>query len=153
MIALLALAGCGYYFPHVYDGPEQVVYMPDWENRTSKLGLDNRIYQVLARWFQKSEAVQLTKERGGADYILAGEIVGIDLPSVSWDGVSRASDVNVKLVVRYVLKDLKSGKIVWEVPSKLYTADYTEKKISAAGDELALREIVDDIAKDIYMGL
>lgn len=152
LIALLALAGCGYYFPHVYDGPEQVVYMPDWENRTSKLGLDNRIYQTLARWFQKSEAVQLTKERGGADYILAGEIVGIDLPSVSWDGVSRASGVNVKLVVRYVLKDLKSGKIVWEVPSKLYTADYTEKKISAAGDELALREIVDDIAEDIYMG-
>ena len=74
LIALLALAGCGYYFPHVYDGPEQVVYMPDWENRTSKLGLDNRIYQVLARWFQKSEAVQLTKERGGADYILAGGI-------------------------------------------------------------------------------
>ena len=88
----------------------------------------------------------------GADYILAGEIVGIDLPSVSWDGVSRASGVNVKLAVRYVLKDLKSGKIVWEVPRKLYTADYTEKKISAAGDELALREIVDDIAEDIYMG-
>ena len=38
------------------------------------------------------------------------------------------------------------------MPSKLYTADYTEKKISAAGDELALREIVDDIAEDIYMG-
>ena len=63
LIALLAFAGCGYYFPHVYDGPEQVVYMPDWENRTSKLGLDNRIYQVLARWFQKSEAVQLRWKR------------------------------------------------------------------------------------------
>lgn len=152
LLPVWLLAGCGYYFPHVYTGPERVIYMPSWENRTSKLGLDNRIYQSLARWFQKSDAVKLTKERAGADYILAGEIMAIDLPSVSWDGVTRASGINVKLMVRYVLKDLKSGEIVWEVPSKLYTADYTEKRISSTGDEVALREIVDDLAEDIYMG-
>ena len=108
-LTLLVLAGCGYYFPHVYEGPEQVVYMPNWENRTNKLGLDSRIYQSLSRWFQKSDAVKLTKERAGANYILAGEIVAIDLPSVSWDGVTRASGINVKLVVRYVLSCSKGG--------------------------------------------
>lgn len=152
LLSVFLLAGCGYYFPHVYEGPERVVYMPNWENRTNKLGLDNRIYQSLSRWFQKSEAVALTKERSGADYILAGEIVAIDLPSVSWDGVTRASGINVKLVVRYVLKDLKTGQIVWEVPGKLYTADYTEKRVSASGDEIALREIVDDMSEEIYVG-
>ncbi len=152
LLSACLLAGCGYQFPHVYEGPERVVYMPTWENRTSKLGFDNRIYQSLARWFQKTDAVKLTKERAGADYILAGEVVAIDLPSVSWDGVTRASGINVKLMVRYVLKDLKSGQIVWEVPAKLYTADYTEKRISSTGDEVALREIVDDLAEDIYIG-
>ncbi|NLZ17250.1 MAG: hypothetical protein GX087_05900 [Desulfobulbaceae bacterium] len=152
LLSAFFLAGCGYYFPHVYDGPERRVYMPNWENRTNKLGLDNRIYQSLARWFQKSDMVMLTKERAGADYILAGEIVAIDLPSVSWDGVTRASGINVKLVVRYVLKDLKSGEIVWEVPGKLYSADYTEARVSASGDEMSLREIVDDMSEEIYVG-
>lgn len=151
-LSLFILVGCGYYFPHVYEGPERVIYMPNWENRTNKLGLDNRIYQSLSRWFQKSDVVNLTKERVGADYILAGEIVAIDLPSVSWDGVTRASGINVKIIVRYVLKDLKTGEIVWEVPGKLYTADYTEKRVSASGDEIALREIVDDISEEIYVG-
>ncbi|NQS71697.1 MAG: hypothetical protein HQQ73_06030 [Desulfobulbaceae bacterium] len=151
-LSVCLLAGCGYYFPHMYEGPERVVYMPNWENRTNKLGLDNRIYQSLSRWFQKSDVVKLTKERTNADYILAGEIVDIDLPSVSWDGVTRATGINVKLIVRYVLKDLNTGEIVWEVPGKLYTADYTEKRVSAAGDEIALREIVDDISEEIYLG-
>lgn len=152
LLSVFFLAGCGYYFPNVYEGPEQVIYMPNWENRTNKLGLDSRIYQSLSRWFQKLEAVKLTKERSGADYILAGEIVAIDLPSVSWDGVTRASGINVKLIVRYVLKDLETGQIVWEVPGKLYTADYTEQRVSSSGDEISLREIVDDMSEDIYVG-
>ena len=44
--------------------------MPTWQNRTNKLGLDMNIYQSLSRWFQKSEAVDLTKEKSGADLIL-----------------------------------------------------------------------------------
>ena len=103
LLSLLVLAGCGYYFPHVYEGPEQVVYMPNWENRTNKLGLDSRIYQSLSRWFQKSDAVKLTKERAGANYILAGEIVAIDLPSVSWDGVTRACCIYDTVKKRIIL--------------------------------------------------
>ena len=151
-LALPALAGCGYYFPHVMDGPERVIYMPDWENRTNKLSLDNRIYQSLARWFQKTDAARITKTREGADYILAGEVQSIDLPSVSWDGVTRSKSINVVLVVRYALQDAKTGKLIWEVPGKLYTADYAEERVSAAGDEQALDEIIGDLAEDIYIG-
>ena len=151
-LALPALAGCGYHFPHVMDGPERVIYMPDWENRTNKLSLDNRIYQAVSRWFQKTDAARITKTRAGADYILGGEITYIFLPSVSWDGMSRAKSINVVLVVRYVLQDAKTGKIVWEVAGKAYSSDYSEDRISAAGDEVALDEIIGDLAEDIYIG-
>ena len=67
LLSVFFLARCRYSFPNVYEGPEQVIYMPTWENRTNKLGLDSRIYQSRSRWFQKSEAVKLTKERSGAD--------------------------------------------------------------------------------------
>ena len=44
LLLALLVGSCGYYNPHVYSGPARVVYMPNWQNRTNKLGLDNRIY-------------------------------------------------------------------------------------------------------------
>jgi hypothetical protein len=152
LLCMLLLGGCGYYFPHVYDGPSRVVYMPTWQNRTNKLGLDNKIYQSLAHWFQKSAKVALTKDKTQADFILAGEIISIELPSVSWDGVSDATGTKVRLFVRYVLKDLKTGAILWEVPKKLYTADYTVKTANSTADDEALAKIIDDMSENIYLG-
>ena len=151
LLCLLFLSGCGYYFPHVYDGPARVVYMPTWQNRTNKLGIDNKIFQSLAHWFQKSEKVALTKDKTQADLILAGEVLSITLPSVSWRGVAEATSTKVQLVVRYILKDLKTGAILWEVPSKLYTADYTVQANTTADDE-ALAKIIDEMSEHIYLG-
>ncbi len=146
------LGGCGYYFPQVYDGPTRYVYMPTWKNRTNELGLDARIYQSLARWFQKSDAIRITKDKKQADLILAGEILSIDLPSVSWNGDARATSVKVKLNVRYVLKDLKKGKILWEVPNELWTEDYDIRDIGTNAETKALAQIVDDLSERIYLG-
>jgi hypothetical protein len=153
VICALAFSGCGYYFPHVYEGPHRVVYMQTWKNRTNKLSLDMKIYQSLSRWFQKTETVRLTKEKTGADLILAGEIISIDLPSVSWNSVSDATGTKVQLYVRYALKDLNTGKILWEVPSKLYTADYTVQTATSAADDEALSKIIDDMSEHIYLGV
>jgi hypothetical protein len=121
---IFLLGGCGYYFPHIYDGPEKSVYMPNWKNRTSKLGIDAVMYQSLSIWFQKSKAIRITKNKETADLILAGEITFIDLPSVAWDGNARTTDVKVRLGLRYVLKDLKNGEIIWEVPDDMWTEDF-----------------------------
>lgn len=152
LFCLILLSGCGYYFPHVYDGPTRIVYMPNWQNRTNKLGLDNKIFQSLAHWFQKSEKVILTKDKTQSDLILAGEIISISLPSVSWNGVSNATATKVQIVVRYVLKDLKTGKIIWEVPSKLYTADYPAQTADSTADDVALSKILDEMSENIYLG-
>ena len=152
LICTLLLGGCGYYSPNAYTGAHRVIYMPTWQNRTNKLGLDMNIYQSLSRWFQKSEAVDLTKEKSGADLILAGEILSIDLPSVSWNASSESTITMVRLHVRYVLKDSKSGKILWEVPNKLYTADNTARTAASTTDDEALAKIINDMSEDIYLG-
>ncbi len=149
---VVLLGGCGYYFPQVYDGPTRYVYMPTWKNRTNELGLDARIYQSLARWFQKSDAIRITKDKKNADLILAGEILYIDLPSVSWNGDARSTSVKVKLGVRYVLKDLKKDKILWEVPDELWTEDYSIHDIGTNAETKALAQIVDDLSERIYLG-
>ncbi|WP_028579187.1 LPS assembly lipoprotein LptE [Desulfogranum japonicum] len=150
----LCLTSCSaYYFPHVYHGPERTIYMPTWQNRTNKLGLDAKIYQELSRWFRKADSVNLTKDRESADLILAGEINYIELPSVSWDGSGSATDVKVRLGVRYVLKDIQSGEILWEKPKEIWTEDYTSSTINAAVEDEALDEIVSDLSESIYLGI
>lgn len=152
LLVILLMSGCGYSFPHVYEGTHRVIYMPTWQNRTNKLGFDMQIYQSLSRWFQKSASVALTKENNGADLILVGEIISIDLPSVSWNTTSEATVTKINLHVRYALKDQKTGKILWEVPNKLYTADYTVPISTLAADEAALAQIIDEMSEDIYLG-
>jgi len=147
-----ALAGCGYYFPSVYDGPTKTIYMPEWKNRTSKLGIDISLYKSLSRWFQQSGAIVLSKNKSESDLILAGEIVYIDLPSISWGGDTVTTDVKIKLGVRYVLKDLKTGKILWEVPNELWTEDYPSRTLNSTAENKALEIIIDDLSERIYLG-
>jgi hypothetical protein len=152
LAVLLLLNSCGYYFPHVYEGPQRVIYMPTWKNRTNKLNLDMKIYQSLSRWFQKTPSVDLTKQQTGADYTLSGEILAIDLPSVSWNTVSDATGTEVQLYVRYTLTDLKSKTQLWSIQRKLYTADYTVQVATSAADDEALAKIIEDMTEDIYLG-
>ena len=149
---ILLLGGCGYYFPHIYDGPEKKVYMPNWKNRTDKLGIDAVMYQSLSIWFQKSKAIRITKDKETADLILAGEITFIDLPSVAWDGNARTTDVKVRLGLRYVLKDLKNDKILWEVPNDMWTEDFNTLNQSADSEDEALKVILDEVSEKIYLG-
>ena len=151
-LMFLVLGGCGYYFPSVYDGPTRTIYMPQWKNRTSKLGIDIKLYKSLSRWFQQSEAVILTKDKDKADLILAGEIVSIDLPSVAWGGDTVTTDVKIKLGVRYILKDLRTGEVLWEVPNELWTEDYPARTLSTAAENKALETIIDDLSERIYLG-
>lgn len=155
LVAGLLAGGCGYYFPHVYDGPAKTIYMPNWKNRTSQLGLDAEIYQTLSRWFQKSGSITLTKNRDEADMILAGEIVNIDLPSVSWDADARTREAKVRLVVRYILKDIQSDNILWEVANETWTEAYSTAGGSsrmAEAERLALEQIITDMSEKIYIG-
>jgi propanediol dehydratase small subunit len=55
-------------------------------------------------------------------------------------------------VVRFVLKDLKTGKILWEVPNDVLIEDYNTLNQNAGNEEEALAQIVDDISEKIYMG-
>ena len=149
---ILILPGCGYYFPSVYDGPTRTIYMPEWKNRTSKLGIDITLYKSLSGWFRKSESILLTKDKSKADLILAGEIVLIDLPSISWGGDTITKDVKIKVGVRYVLKDLKTDKILWQVPNQVWTEDYPAQTLSTAAENEALATIIDDLSENIYLG-
>lgn len=157
LLVMLATAvivmSCGYTNPNVYSGPSKTIYMTEWKNRTNNLGLDSTIYRSLTRWFQKSSALTTKRSKDGSDLILAGEIISIELPSLSYGSDNTATEVKVKLRVRYVLKDLASNAILMQVGDETWTEEYTVSSSSSTNsdnEQEALDTIVDDLSKKIY---
>ncbi len=153
LIAACILASCGYHNPNVYNGPHKVIYITEWKNNTSELGLDSKIYRSLTRWFQNSGAISTVREKAGADLILAGEIVSLELPSLSYGANNLATEVKVRLRVRYVLKDLQTNKILMEVPNQIWIEDYLISGNSAVNQDnerRALETIIEDLSQRIY---
>lgn len=153
LVAIFFLAGCGYHNPNVYNGPDKVLYMVQWKNRSSQLGLDSKIYRSLTKWFQKSGNIHTVREKEGADLILAGEIVSLALPSLAYGTQGVATEVMVRLRIRYILKEIATGKIVMEVPDKVWTENYIVSSSSAVNKKReleALDNIIEEVAQRIY---
>jgi outer membrane lipopolysaccharide assembly protein LptE/RlpB len=155
ILLVFGLASCGYHNPYVYNGPDVSVYITTWKNRTSELRLDSKLYQSLIKWYQKSGgSIRVKKEKEGADFILAGEIVSIDLPSLSYGSSGSAVEVKVRLTVRYILKSIKTGKVLIEMPNQVYSEAYNVTASSAANkdnESKALDQIINDLSEQIYL--
>jgi len=92
-------------------------------------------------------------EKDGADLILGGEIVSIDLPSLSYGSNNTTREVKLKLRIRYILKDLKSGEILFQEPDTVRTEEYvisSNNSITDANEDEALEIIIDELSQDIY---
>ncbi|BHH83219.1 LPS assembly lipoprotein LptE [Desulforhopalus sp. 52FAK] len=153
MLFLILIASCGYRNPNVYSGPSKVIYATEWKNRTSELGLDSKIYRSLTKWFQKSGSLKTVRDKSGADLILAGEIVSISLPSLSYDSNNIASEVKVHLKVRYILKEIATDRVLLEVPSETWTEEYlvtSSSSTNSDNESEALDEIIENLSKKIY---
>jgi outer membrane lipopolysaccharide assembly protein LptE/RlpB len=153
IVVVLIVAACGYHNPNVYTGPSKTIYLAEWKNRTSELGLDSEIYRSLTRWFQKSGSISTVRKKEGADLILAGEIISLELPSLSYGANSITTEVKVLLRVRYILKEISSKKIVLEIPNEIWTEEYlvsTNVTTNLDNEREALDTIIEDLSKKIY---
>jgi len=153
MLVLILVASCGYKNPNVYNGASKVIYATEWKNRTSELGLDSKIYRSLTKWFQKSGSITTVRDKAGADLILAGEIISIALPSLSYGSDNVASEVKVRLKVRYILKEIATDRVLIEVPSETWTEEYlvaSSSSITSDNESDALDEIIENLSQKIY---
>lgn len=153
LLVLFIVAGCGYRNPNVYSGPQQTIYVKEWKNRTSDLGLDSEIYRSVTRWFQKSGSINTIRKKNGADLILAGEIVSIELPSLSYGENNVATEVKVRLRVRYILKEIATNKIWLEVSDETWIEEYLVASSSSTNidnEAEAVDTIIDELSKKIY---
>jgi len=154
LILTFIFSACGYHNPYVYTGPDKTIYLASWKNRTSELQLDSQIYQSLIKWYQKSESLRVIKDKENADLILGGEIVYIDLPSLSYGANNTTREVKLKMQVRYIMKDQKSEEILFQEPGQLRTEEYTvaqNRSVTSDNEKQAIETIIDELSQDIYL--
>jgi outer membrane lipopolysaccharide assembly protein LptE/RlpB len=152
--ALFLLISCGYHNPYVYSGPPKTIYIATWQNRTSELQLSTQIYQSLLNWYQRNSTLKIVRSKEDADLILGGEIVSIDIPSLSFGANNITREVKLKLQVRYVFKDLESDTILFQVPYEQRTEEYVvnnDNTTDSAREAEALATIIDELSQDIYI--
>lgn len=153
IFVMLTVTACGYHNPNVYTGPSKTMYLTEWKNRTSELGLDSQIYRSLTRWFQKSGSISIIRKKEGADFILAGEIISLELPSLAYGENSLTTQAKVILRVRYILKEISSKKIILEMPNEIWTEQYlvsTNVTTNLDNEREALDTIIENLSKKIY---
>jgi hypothetical protein len=147
------LISCGYHNPYVHSGPAKNVYIATWKNRTSELQLSSQIYQSLLSWYQRNSAIRVVRSKEDADLILGGEIMSIDIPSLSYGANNITREVKLKLRLRYVLKDLKTGNILFQEPGEQRTEEYVvtnDNTADSASESIALATLIDELSQDIY---
>jgi hypothetical protein len=148
------LAGCGYqnpYFVAKRESAEQKVplgsrlHVKMWKNRTSELGLQLDFLNALMTKFQDSNLIVLTTSDSQAEYALDGEII------TSNEGLTRGT---VLLTVGYGLRDLRKGKMVWQVPAQTFSESFYITEDAARTEDnkrKALDKIASDLAETIYI--
>ena len=149
----MLLVSCGYHNPYVFSGDAKTVYIASWKNRTSELQLSTQIYQSLLSWYQRNPAMRVVRDRKDADFVLGGEIISIDIPSLSYGANNITREVKLKLQIRYVLKDIKAETILFQVASEQRSEEYVvtnDNTLDSASESVALATIIDELSQDIY---
>ena len=153
MLITCMVVACGYRNPNIYNGPHKSIYITEWKNRTSELGLDSKLYRSLTKWFQKSGSISTVRHKDGADLVLAGEIISLELPSLAYGANSITSEVKVRLRVRYIVKDIASNKILLQVADQTWEESYLTTANSSTNidnETKALAKIIEDMSQKIY---
>ncbi len=151
LVILLVLVSCGYQTP--YSNTKQVITLRDWKNRTNELRITADINNRLAEWYQKTSLVTTSNTPKAANLMLTGEIISIDKPILSYNTNNVASQIKVKLRLRYILKDLHSEKILVEEPGRTWTKTYLTANTAVqtrANYSAAIDKIVEKLCEEIY---
>lgn len=159
IILVLGLCvSCGYYNPYVASSNSKPItlHRSMWTNQTNELGLETTFYHALSDWLRKSKLITLTEDKNDAEYVLTGKIVSVYYPELSYTNHNVANELRANLTVTFSLTDQSTGKTVWEKTN--YTRTETLAAVAdpnqlRAYKKVALRQIADDLAEEIYLYL
>ena len=160
LLLLLTASGCGYYNPNMLPdeelGPQVRLYVPVWPNSTNELNLETNIRNAISDWLMQSKRIILVGSQAEADYLLSGSVVSVSYPGLSYDATDTAKTLKAVLTVSYTIKELASGRTIWQMNSYSLEETYNLGASNAQTDSnkrQALQTLADKLGEQLYIRL
>lgn len=114
---LLASSGCGYKVGGQGNRLPQnlkVIAVPAFENRTTSMGLEQRLTDAVMREFIHRTRYQVVGSQEGADAVLRGTVLTAHTAPVLFDpNTGRASAVLVTVTLSVEMRDLRDQQVLY----------------------------------------
>ena len=125
-LCALLLAGCGYSLVgrgNFLDPSIRTVEVPAFENRTTRIELEQRLTQAVADEFVSRGGLQLVKG-GKSDALLRGSIDTFNIFPIAFDQ-GRATRYQITITARIELLDRRNdNKVLWKNDQYRFTENY-----------------------------
>ncbi|MPY86609.1 MAG: hypothetical protein GEU99_01660 [Luteitalea sp.] len=158
LLAVVCTVGCGYslagrgsYLPaHI-----RTIGIPPFVNRTSVFNVEQVLTERVRQEFIGRGKYKVIPQATNADAVLSAEITNIDVVPTAFNQDQQASRYAFRLIAKLELRDIKSNKVVWQDPSRVFSEEYdltsSQGSVDAnallGSDNAALDRIANDFAR------
>ncbi len=111
------LAGCGYSLVgKATNIPPEVktIFLKPFENSTSRVQIDQILTRAVADELVTRQRFSIASSEEAADAVLEGTVTGFDVNPVSFDSDRRATEFEIEVTAKVVLRQLKPEKVLWQ---------------------------------------
>jgi hypothetical protein len=119
-----ALAGRGSFLP----ADIKVVGIPLLENRTTRLRVEQVMTEkIRTEFINRARRYDFRPTTAGADAVLSGTIMGIDLQAVGLTDQQQASRYLFTVTMRVLFTDTRNGQVLWANEALTFREEYDLK--------------------------
>jgi hypothetical protein len=146
-----SLAGRGSYLPaHI-----RTIGIPVFVNRTPVFNVEQVLTERVRQEFNSRGKYKVIPSATNADAVLTGEISRIETVPTAFTQEQQVSRYAFRLITRLELRDVKSNKVVWQDPARMFSEEYdltssqgtVDPEALLGSDATALDRIANDFAR------
>jgi len=147
---LLLLSSCGYRIAYHLPPDISSIAVPILKNETYQPGIEVAITNQIIREFLQDGSLKVEKEIN-SDLLLSGRITDYERTTIAFSSDDPDESIEYRLYVRlrFILKDLRSEKILWDTSSLTGTTTYFITGKYSKTEEEALTDATEDLAKKV----
>ena len=159
LVVLLAFNGCGYGLVgrgNVLDPSLRTINIPTFENRTTRVEIDQRFTQAVADEFVSRGRLQLVSDPKAANAVLRGVINSFSLNPVGFDqGRATQYEISVTASIELIDRRNNEDKVIWKNDQYRFVENYRVDPMTDSFDQegRAIREIAVRFAQSLVANL
>jgi outer membrane lipopolysaccharide assembly protein LptE/RlpB len=151
VVAVAALAGCGYSLRGNLPDRIRTVAVPVFVNRTPEAAVENFLTRAVVQAFSTNGRLRVVKLEE-ADAILEGEVVGYQIQALAFDPRANIQQYRLLVTMNLKMRDVQSNTLLFEQPRFQEKSDFRvfgAVSQTIAREETALQAAAVDIARAI----